>query len=162
MTACFSGGRENDDALSCRAASGTGAAGCAGSRRGAAPCFAFSRGDFGFTAYELSGSGRYLLRVDLCGSASALIAFSQYLYDHPERSRAALVVIGGCPLTEETVNGFIELLPDFPLLLPGGVPDKLRDYAVSRAALKGVTLFVAETGAIPPGERKTEKNRKTG
>ena len=81
---------------------------------------------------------------------------------HPERSRAALVVIGGCPLTEETVNGFIELLPDFPLLLPGGVPDKLRDYAVSRAALKGVTLFVAETGAIPPGERKTEKNRKTG
>ena len=130
--------------------------------RPADSCFAFSRGDFGFTAYELSGSGRYLLRVDLCGSASALIAFSQYLYDHPERSRAALVVIGGCPLTEETVNGFIELLPDFPLLLPGGVPDKLRDYAVSRAALKGVTLFVAETGAIPPGERNTEKNRKTG
>ena len=123
--------------------------------RPADSCFAFSRGDFGFTAYELSGSGRYLLRVDLCESASALIAFSQYLYDHPERSRAALVVIGGCPLTEETVNGFIELLP-------GGVPDKLRDYAVSRAALKGVTLFVAETGAIPPGERKTEKNRKTG
>ena len=45
--------------------------------RPADSCFAFSRGDFGFTAYELSGSGRYLLRVDLCGSASALIAFSQ-------------------------------------------------------------------------------------
>jgi len=42
-------------------------------------------------------------------------------------------------------NCFIELLPDFPLLLPAGASEEVRTYAESRAALKGATLLVARS-----------------
>lgn len=111
--------------------------------REAESCFSFEHAGFAFTAFEIDAARRYVLRIDQCDSAAALVAFSQYLYDHPERSRAALVVIGGAPLSKETVNRFIELLPDFPLLLPAGASEEVRAYAESRAALKGATLLVA-------------------
>ncbi len=113
--------------------------------REAESCFSFRHAGFAFTALEIDATRRYVLRIDRCDSAAALVAFSQYLYDHPQRSRAALVTIGGEPLSKATVNRFIELLPDFPLLLPAEAPEEVRAYARARAELKGATLLIVRT-----------------
>ena len=110
--------------------------------RGAFSCFLFEYPGFAYTAYEIAGTDRFVIRADSGGAFPALVAFSQYLYEHPERRRAALIVIGGGEMTEGLVNAFIELFPDFPLLLPSGSPEGLRLYAVRRAGLKGVTLLL--------------------
>lgn len=111
-------------------------------------CFSFAHPGFAFTAFEFGATRRYVLRIDRCDSAAALVAFSQYLYEHPERRRAALVAVGGSPLTKETANRFIELFADFPLLLPAGTPEEVRAYAEARAALKGVTLLSAGNSVV--------------
>lgn len=110
--------------------------------RRAASCFRFEYPGFAYTALGIAGTDRYVIRADSGSAFPSLVAFSQYLYGHPERRRAALIVIGGGEMSEELVNAFIELFPDFPLLLPSGLPEELRLYAVRRAALKGAALFL--------------------
>ena len=102
----------------------------------AEPFFRFSRDTLRFREFRLPGFDSRIIRVDRAESPADLVAFSQFLYEHPERRRAALIVIGlAAP------NAFVELFPDFPLLLPASVSAPLRDYAAMRAEIKGVTLL---------------------
>lgn len=106
-------------------------------------CFTFQSPGFAYTALKVAGTDRFVIRIDSGATFHTLTRFSQYLYEHPERNRAALIVIGGGELTKELTNAFVELFPDFPLYLPEGAPKEIREYAVERAQLKGVTLVSA-------------------
>lgn len=107
----------------------------------AEPFFRFSRDTLRFREFRLPGFDSRIIRVDRAESPADLVAFSQFLYEHPERRRAALIVIGLAAPDEQMLNAFVELLPDFPLLLPASVSAPLRDYAAMRAEIKGVTLL---------------------
>ena len=103
-------------------------------------CFTLQFPGFRYAVLRVGGTNRVVIRIDSGATRHALTVFSQYLYEHPERHRAALIVIGGGELTKELINSFVELFPDFPLYLPGEVSEEVREYAAERAQLKGVTL----------------------
>ncbi len=107
----------------------------------ATPLFAFPSETIELREYAIHGSNVRVIRIERIGSVSDLVAFSQFLYEHPMRYRVALVVIALENLSKEMLNAFIELFQDFPLLLATPVSSELRDYAISRAELKGIMLL---------------------
>ena len=88
--------------------------------RRAASCFRFEYPGFAYTALGIAGTDRFVIRADSGSAVPALVAFSQYLYGHPERRRAALIVIGGGEMSEGSSMRSSSSFPIFRCFSPPG------------------------------------------